>query len=184
MRCLYAIVGLFLLLVATASAGSFKANMDVDTYVDANNANDSFSESDTLWAASEDGQPAKEVYLSFVNLFGSENIFKPEQIQSATLTLNVSNVETAGEIKAGTLLGPNQLIGNNTSVALSATLSGGNIVIRWPTNSALVTLMSSPVLGPGATWTPVPTATMSLNGSNYQVTSPASSAARFFRLQK
>ncbi len=100
MRCLYAIIGLFLLLAATASAGSFKANMDVDTYVDANNSNESFSESDTLWAASEDGQPAKEVYLSFVNLFGSQNIFKPEQIQSATLTLDVSKVETAGEIKA------------------------------------------------------------------------------------
>jgi hypothetical protein len=91
---------------------------------------------------------------------------------------------TAGQIKAGALLGPNQLIGTSTTVSLSATLSGGNIVIRWPTNSALVTLMSSPVLGPGATWTPVPTATMSLSGSNYQVTRPATSAATYFRLQQ
>jgi len=100
MRCLYAVVGLFLLLAATASAGSFKADLDVDTYVDANNNTTSFSENDTLWAASEDGKSIKEVYLSFQNLFGSQGVFKPEQIQSATLTLDASQVETAGEIKA------------------------------------------------------------------------------------
>ena len=100
MRYLYAITGLLLLLAATAAAGSFKANMDVDIYVDANNASENFADSDTLWAISEDGKSAKEVYLSFVNLFGSQSVFKPEQLKSATLTLDVSKVENPGKIKA------------------------------------------------------------------------------------
>ncbi len=64
------------------------------------NANQSFNEEDTLWASSVDGEPAKEVYLSFINLFGSQGIFRPEDIESATLTLNATDVEKAGEIKA------------------------------------------------------------------------------------
>ena len=68
MRYLYALMGIFLLLAATAAAGSFKAEMDVDTYVDANNANQSFADSDLLWAASQDGKPDKagllELYQS------------------------------------------------------------------------------------------------------------------------
>ena len=48
----------------------------------------------------QDGQPTKEVYLSFINLFGSQGIYRPEDIESATLTLNATDVEKAGEIKA------------------------------------------------------------------------------------
>ena len=44
MRYLCALMGIFLLLAANAAAGSFKADMDVDTYVDANNANQSYSD--------------------------------------------------------------------------------------------------------------------------------------------
>lgn len=90
---------------------------------------------------------------------------------------------TAGQIRADTALGPNQLIGSATSVSLAATLSGGNIVIHWPTNSALVTLMASPALGSGAVWSEVSNV-MTLNGGNYQVSIPVSGSARFFRLQK
>ena len=43
LRYLCTIMGIFLLLAATAAAGSFKAEMDVDSYVDANNANQSFA---------------------------------------------------------------------------------------------------------------------------------------------
>lgn len=100
MRYLYAIIGLFMLLAATAAAGSFTAEMDVDLYVDADNANQSFADSDLLWAASQGGQPTKEVYLSFINLLGSQGIFNPEQIASATLTLNAAQVDNAGKITA------------------------------------------------------------------------------------
>ncbi|HOV52095.1 MAG: hypothetical protein A4E44_00880 [Methanosaeta sp. PtaB.Bin018] len=100
MRSSYALIGLFLLLAASAEAGSFKANTDVETYVDANYIDQSFSDNDTLWAASEDGKSFQEVYLSFVNLFGSQGIFKPEQIQSATLALDAVQVKEPGEIRA------------------------------------------------------------------------------------
>jgi len=100
LRSSYALIGLLLLLAASAEAGSFKANTDVETYVDANYIDQSFSDNETLWASSEDGKSVQEVYLSFVNLFGSQGIFKPEQIQSATLALDAVQVKEPGEIRA------------------------------------------------------------------------------------
>jgi hypothetical protein len=100
MRYFYALAGLFLMLAAVAVAESFKADLDVDTYVDAKNPDQSFGDSGMLWAASEGGKPVEEVYLSFINLFESQGTLKPEQIKSATLTLNVTDVKTPGEIRA------------------------------------------------------------------------------------
>lgn len=100
MRYLYAVFGIFLLLAASAAAGSFTAEMDVDTYVDADNASKSYSDSDLLWAASQSGEPTKEIYLSFINILGSQGIFDPEQIDSATLTVQVDQVEKPGKIVA------------------------------------------------------------------------------------
>jgi hypothetical protein len=95
-----------------------------------------------------------------------------------------SGALTPGQIAADYALGPNQLIGSSTSVSLSAVLSGSNLIVKWPTSSALVTLLSSPTLGAGATWTQV-AATVSLDGSgNYKVTVPATSGTQFFRLQR
>jgi hypothetical protein len=90
---------------------------------------------------------------------------------------------TAGQIAADHALGPDQLIGTSTSVSMSVSLSGANLMVTWPTNSALVTLMASPVLGSGAVWTPV-TGTLSVVGGQYQIAVPASGTARFFRLQQ
>jgi hypothetical protein len=101
LRHLYALIGLFVLLtVASAAAGSFTAKMDVDAYVDADNASESFSEGDNLWAASVGGEPVKEVYLSFINNFGTVGVFSPDNIESADLKLYVTEVEEPGEITA------------------------------------------------------------------------------------
>jgi hypothetical protein len=100
LRYLYALMGLLLLLAATATAGSFNAEMDVDTYVDADNANQTFEDSDLLWAATLDKEPTKQVYLSFINVLGAQGIYKPEQIASATLTLDAAQVDKPGKIKA------------------------------------------------------------------------------------
>ena len=89
----------------------------------------------------------------------------------------------AAQIKADTALGPNQLFGTSTNTSLSISRIGGNTVVVWPTTSALVTLLASPTLGSGAVWTPVNTA-LSVVGSNYQMTVPASGSTQFFRLQK
>ncbi len=100
MRYLYALMGIFLLLAATAVAGSFTVEMDVETYVDANNANQSFADSDLLWAVSQGNEPEKLVYLSVINMFGSQGIFNPEQIASATLTLDAAKVDNPGKVRA------------------------------------------------------------------------------------
>lgn len=91
---------------------------------------------------------------------------------------------SAGQIKANALLGPNQLVGANPSVSLTATASGNNIVLAWPTSSALVTLLSSPTLGATANWTEVTSGTLAIVGSNYQWTMPRTGAAQYFRLKK
>ena len=89
---------------------------------------------------------------------------------------------SAAQVAADHALGPNQFIGTATNVTLAAKGSSGNVVISWPTTSALVTLVASPALGSGAVWTPV-NGTLTVVGANYQITVPASSGAAFFRLQ-
>ncbi len=110
MRYWLAIIGALLLLAAAGSAGSFKVDMDVDTYVNSADEEESFDQSDLLWVSSQDddddddsgddGASANETYLGFENLFGSQGVFNPDQIKSATLTLNVARVDDEGEIKA------------------------------------------------------------------------------------
>ena len=102
MRYWLAIIGALLLLAAAGSAGSFEARIDVDTYVNSIEEDESYSDSDLLWVSSQDDDDASinETYLSYVNLFGSQGIFNPDQIKSATLTLNVARVDDEGEIKA------------------------------------------------------------------------------------
>ncbi len=90
---------------------------------------------------------------------------------------------TPGQIKADAALGPNQLIGTGTNVSLTATLSGGNILITWPATSALVNLLASPTLGAGAVWTSA-NGTLTVVGGNYQMTVPATGSAQYFRLQQ
>lgn len=107
MRYWLAIMGALLMLAAAGSAGSFTVDMDVDTYVNSAEENERFDESDLLWVSShedddddEGDASINETYLGFENLFGSQGIFKPDQIKSATLTLNVARVDDGGEIKA------------------------------------------------------------------------------------
>jgi hypothetical protein len=91
---------------------------------------------------------------------------------------------TAGEIAADNVLGPNQLIGATTNVRLSVSATGGHLVIKWPMTSALVNLMSSPVLGTGAAWTAVTSGLTTDGSGNYEITVSATGSAQFFRLQK
>ncbi|HXD00778.1 MAG TPA: LamG-like jellyroll fold domain-containing protein [Verrucomicrobiae bacterium] len=96
-----------------------------------------------------------------------------------------NNALTAAQIAADHALGPNQFIGTSLNVSLAASTSGANTVLKWPTTSALVSLVSSPVLGSGAVWTPVSTSALTTDGSgHYQITVPATGTARFFRLQQ
>jgi hypothetical protein len=92
-----------------------------------------------------------------------------------------SNALTPAQIAADHALGPNQLLGTATGVSLTAVRAGGTVAIRWPTTSALVTLVSSPKLGAGAVWTPV-SGTLTVVGGNYQMIVTNSGAAAFYGL--
>ncbi len=76
-----------------------------------------------------------------------------------------TNALTAAQVAADHALGPNQFIGTSLNVSLSAVASGANTILKWPTTSALVSLMSSPVLGSGAVWTSVPSGALTTDGS-------------------
>jgi hypothetical protein len=90
---------------------------------------------------------------------------------------------TAAQIAANNALGPDQLIGTSTSVSLGAAAAGGgSVALTWSTNSALVTVMASPALGTGASWTQV-SGPLTVVGGNYHMIVPASGSARYFRLQ-
>ena len=127
MRYLYALLGLAVLLsAASAAAGNFDVTMRVATYVDAMKENVSFGDNDTLWAASTDGKPVKEVYLTFDNNFGTVGAFNPDKVTSATLKLNAKNVSAPGIIKAYFIHGPtmktvtwNDKLAYNSSVSAS-----------------------------------------------------------------
>jgi hypothetical protein len=90
---------------------------------------------------------------------------------------------SAGQIKADAALGPNQLIGTGTITSLSVSTSGKNLLVKWPTASALVSLQSSPALGKDAVWTQVDTVPAIVSG-NYQVTIPSTGSVQYFRLQQ
>lgn len=111
MRYLYGFVGLFVLLsIAYATEGHLPVHspvmIDSDTYVDADHANESFGDSDVLWATSSGGNPVKVTYLSFVNDFVTNSVSSPDQIDAAKLSLNAANVEKPGKITAYFIEGP------------------------------------------------------------------------------
>jgi hypothetical protein len=93
---------------------------------------------------------------------------------------------TAGALKPEQVLasynaGPDAGVGGG-SPTLAVTRSGNNITITWPASATGFTLQSTPVLGPGATWTTAGTGTA--NGSNLEVTLPIGTGNAFFRLMK
>jgi hypothetical protein len=95
------VVGIVLILSITFASGSrFTAPIDVDTYVDAEHANQSFSGDNILWATSVEGNPVKQTYISFVNTFGASGIFNPDMVDSATLKLLAARVDAPGDVKA------------------------------------------------------------------------------------
>ncbi|HEV2208889.1 MAG TPA: LamG-like jellyroll fold domain-containing protein [Verrucomicrobiae bacterium] len=82
------------------------------------------------------------------------------------------------EILATDVLGPDQL--PTTAAPLTATVTGGNLVLSWPVAAAGFSVQARSSLGAGSwvTLTNAPT----LNGASWQVSIPASGAAQFVRL--
>jgi hypothetical protein len=83
------------------------------------------------------------------------------------------------EIQASDVIGPNQLLSTNPSIAVSR--GAGNITLSWPVAAGGFALQAEPALtGPWTTLTNAP----ALVGSTWQVTVPTSGSAQFFRLRR
>jgi regulation of enolase protein 1 (concanavalin A-like superfamily) len=87
----------------------------------------------------------------------------------------------AADIAAAQVVGPNFLLTTNVSLGLSQ--GNGTLALSWPVAGSGFTLVSSPRLGPGATWTPV-NLTPTIVGVNNQVNINQTNATMFFRLQR
>jgi hypothetical protein len=158
--------------VLAASTSMFNVLIDPVAYVD------SVFNSSSILTYTLGADPVNFIGQSLYNIdLGTQASVDEFRIYSTALT--------ASQIAADNALGPNQLLGTSTArVNLGVKHSGGNVVFSWPISSAEVTLLASPKLGPGATWTPVtiPSGAMTASGGNYQVTLPVSGSAEFFRL--
>lgn len=91
-----------------------------------------------------------------------------------------SGLLTEAEIVRNYVLGPDLLI---TNTPLYYSVTGNNLVFKWPNYAARFILESSPTLEPGATWIPVP-GTITQSGTNLQMTVPIGTGTQFFRLRK
>jgi hypothetical protein len=91
-----------------------------------------------------------------------------------------SGALSPADVASTQALGPTALLGS-TGVTVTATASGGNVILSWPASGGLYTVLSRSSLNSGA-WTTNTSATPVLNGSTYQVTLPATSGSQFFRL--
>jgi len=78
-------------------------------------------------------------------------------------------------------VGPTQYIQLSANPTLSASLSGGNIVLSWPASDYGFAVQSKSDVTSATTWTTLPDVP-ALVGTNWQVSLPATDAAAFFQL--
>ena len=83
------------------------------------------------------------------------------------------------EIKASDVIGPNQLL--STYATLSATASGGNVVLSWPVANAGFAVQTKTSLSLGTTWTTLTNAP-TLVGSTWQLVVPNTGSNKFYQL--
>lgn len=92
---LKAMIVLACIAMLAGSAGAVKISpaLQMDTFTDAENADQSFGEDSVFWAASQGGVPAKIAYLSFAGMTSL-----PQQVKSASLKMYVKEIERPGKV--------------------------------------------------------------------------------------
>ena len=78
-------------------------------------------------------------------------------------------------------VGPANYIQLSASPTISATNSGGNIVLSWPAGNFNFAVQSAPSMGNTNTWTTL-TNVPALVGTNWQVNLPDTGTAQFYQL--
>ena len=81
------------LLAACAEGVKISPALKMDTYTDAENADQSFGEEGVIWVTSQGGQPVKIAYLSFAGM-----TTLPQQISSASLKMYVREIKRPGRV--------------------------------------------------------------------------------------
>ncbi|OPY56594.1 MAG: hypothetical protein A4E49_00214 [Methanosaeta sp. PtaU1.Bin112] len=92
MNCIMAFACIALL-VGCAGAVKVSPTLEMDTYTDAENEDQSFGAEGTIWASSERGMPVRIAYLSFAGM-----TTLPQQISSATMKMYAKEVERSGNV--------------------------------------------------------------------------------------
>ena len=92
---LKAMIVLACIVMLAGSVGAVKISpaLQMDTYNDAENADQSFGEESAIWAASQGGVPAKIAYLSFAGI-----TTLPQQVKSASLKMYAKEIERPGKV--------------------------------------------------------------------------------------
>lgn len=90
-----AIIALACIFFLAGFAGAVKVSpaLHTDTYIDAENENQSYGEENAVWVSSQKGEPVRIAYLTFAGMTKL-----PEQISSASLKIYVKEVERPGEV--------------------------------------------------------------------------------------
>lgn len=90
-----AILALTCIAVLAGSAGAVKISpaLEMDTYTDAGDEENSFGTDETLWVTSENGQPVRIAYLAFSGITSL-----PQQISSGSLRMYAQEVERPGKV--------------------------------------------------------------------------------------
>lgn len=90
-----AIIALACIFLLASCAGAVKVTpaLHTDTYIDAENEDQSFGEESAVWVSSHMGEPVRIAYLSFAGMTKL-----PEQISSANLKIYVKELERPGKV--------------------------------------------------------------------------------------
>lgn len=90
-----AIISLACIAMLAGCAGGAKISpeLQMDTYTDAENADQSFGEDSMIWVTTQSGQPVKIAYLSFAGM-----TTLPQQISSASLKMYVREIKRPGKV--------------------------------------------------------------------------------------
>jgi hypothetical protein len=125
------------------------------------------------------------VTISMAGVWGTLNkvgadLWPDPGMQGSISEFRVYNgVLSPNDVQSTQVLGPTQVLAN--SVNLSATISGGNLVISWPVAGGAYSLQSKSSLTTG-TWTIVTSPIPQIVGSQWQVTVPNTGGMKFYRL--
>lgn len=128
------------------------------------------------------------VSISMAGVWGTLNkigadLWPDPGMQGSVSEFRIYNgVLSPKDVAATQVLGAGQTL--VSVVSLSASVSGGNVVLSWPVAGGSYALQYKSSLNPGGTWTTLSTPAAQINGTQWQVTVPKSGANEFFRLSR